>query len=213
LPLFAPLVHGKTLKRFPVLREVLGKLKGKISDQMMTDLNYKVDYEHKRPRKVAREFLKEMGFKTSVPKKQGSPDIAIGSKSFSEQYILAEMFTTLIENYTDLTVAVKTGLAGTKVCLDAVTNGEIDIYPEYTGTAFLVHLKADKKIRDAIMHDKDAVYKYVKREEKKRFDLEWLEPLGFQNTYALMMRKEQVEKLKLKTISDLADMLNKGCGK
>ena len=51
--------------------------------------------------------------------------------------------------------------------------------------------------------DKDAVYKYVKNESKKRFDMEWLEPLGFNNTWALIMRKEHADKLGINTISDL----------
>ena len=115
----------------------------------------------------------------------------------------------MIEGHSSLTVALKTGLAGTKICLDALTNGEIDIYPEYTGTGLHVVLKAEKEISDKILRDEKKVYDYVKKESKKRYDLQWLQPLGFNNTYALMMRESHADKLDIETISELVAYLKK----
>jgi|GEM_PF-14803 len=129
--------------------------------------------------------------------------ITIGSKNFTEQYILAHIFALLIENNSSLEVELKTGLAGTKICFDALVNGEIDLYPEYTGTGLLVLLDAEENTRDSILRDEQKVYDYVKAESKRRYDLYWLSPLGFNNTYALMMRGEQAKKLEIETISDL----------
>jgi osmoprotectant transport system permease protein len=129
--------------------------------------------------------------------------ITIGCKNFTEQFILAHIFALLIENNSSLEVELKTGLAGTKICFDALVNGEIDLYPEYTGTGLLVLLDADRETREAILRDEQKVYNYVKAETKKRYDLYWLLPLGFNNTYALMMRREQAKRLEIETISDL----------
>ena len=129
--------------------------------------------------------------------------ITIGCKNFTEQFILAHIFALLIESNSSIKVELKTGLAGTKICFDALVNGEIDLYPEYTGTGLLVLLDADEKTRESILRDEQKVYNYVKAESKKRYDLYWLSPLGFNNTYALMMRGDQAKALEIETISDL----------
>lgn len=172
----------------------------------MTELNYLVDEKKQSTKKVAKDFLQELGLKTNI-QRNNRADIVIGSKNFTEQYILAEMFTILIENYTNLDVDLKIGLGGTKIAFDSLVKGEIDLYPEYTGTALLVMTKPDKATRDAIIQDKDKVFAYVKEKLKARYDMEWLTPLGFNNTFALMMRGEDVDKLKLRSISDLSNYL------
>ena len=86
--------------------------------------------------------------------------------------------------------------------------GEIELYPEYTGTGLLVILKTDPDIRDSIIADKDKVFAYVREETKQNYDLNWLAPFGFNNSYALMMRSEDVERLGINSISDLKDYLS-----
>jgi osmoprotectant transport system permease protein len=198
----APLVRGETLRRFPILRELFSKLDGQISDEKMRELNFRADYNKDAPAKIAEDFLVQMGLQIKE-KEKGKPDIIIGSKNFTEQYILAHIFKKLIESYSELNVELKTGLAGTKICLDALIHGEIDLYPEYTGTGLYVILKAEKKISKSILGDEKKVYDYVKKESKERYDLEWLQPLGFNNTYALMMRENHANKLDIETISEL----------
>jgi osmoprotectant transport system permease protein len=129
--------------------------------------------------------------------------VVIGSKNFTEQYILARIFELLIESSSTLDAEVKPGLAGTKICFDALRTGEIDMYPEYTGTGLLVLLKADRETLTSMTGDRDTVCEYVREESRKRFNVEWLQPLGFNNTYALMMRASDARERGIQTISDL----------
>ncbi len=109
----------------------------------------------------------------------------------------------LIKGYTDYDVSTKTGLGGTQICFGALKNNQIDVYPEYTGTGLLVMLTVKPKVLDSLVLDKDKVYNYVRQEFKTKYDIQWLKPIGFNNTYALMMRKSEAKNLKIKTISDL----------
>ncbi|MGF1494155.1 MAG: ABC transporter permease/substrate-binding protein [Microcoleaceae cyanobacterium] len=203
----APLVRRQTLETHPEIRSALNKMAGQISDQVMADLNYQVDQQQRPTAQVAKEFLDQLGLDTAV-ERSGTPDILIGSKNFTEQFILSDMMAILIENYTNLDVDLKAGLAGTKIAFDALSQGEIDLYPEYTGTALLAVLKPDDAKRDAIISDKDQVFDYVQQEMQQQYNLEWLEPFGFNNTYALMMRSDEVEELNIRSISDLKNYLD-----
>jgi osmoprotectant transport system permease protein len=177
-------------------------LSGKINDSIMTYLNYKADYLHQSPEKIAKDFLISEGlWKTPHNDKKGV--IRIGSKIFAEQYILCSMYSMLIKGYTDLDVITKTGLGGTKICFDALTNDQIDMYPEYTGTGLLVILQPGTEVINRLIRDKNAVYNYTKENFIKRYGIKWLTPIGFNNTYALMMRKQQADDLKIRTITDL----------
>jgi osmoprotectant transport system permease protein len=100
-------------------------------------------------------------------------------------------------------VVTKTGLGGTKICFDALTNDQIDFYPEYTGTGLLAILQAPAKTVDLLSVDKDKTYNYVKEAFEQKFNIKWLKPIGFNNAYALMMREKQANQLHIKTISDL----------
>ena len=86
--------------------------------------------------------------------------------------------------------------------------GAIDLYPEYTGTGLLVILKADDQSRERVIQDPNQVLNYVRQESQQRYDLNWLEPIGFNNSYALMMRSDDVERLGINSISDLKDYLS-----
>lgn len=204
----APIVREESLKKFPELENVLNLLSGKITDSVMTDLNYRTDYLHQTPERVAKDFLLKNGlFKKSQGGKNGL--VRIGSKIFGEQYILAEMYSMLIKGNTDYDVATKTGLGGTKICFDALVNNQIDFYPEYTGTGLLVLLKPKPEISKRVAYNKDSTYKYVSAEFAKNFKIKWLKPIGFNNAYALMMRRKQTELLNVNTITDLKEYLDK----
>lgn len=113
----------------------------------------------------------------------------------------------MIENATDLSVGLRTGLAGTQIVFNALVNEEIDLYPEYTGTGLHVILNADSMTVDKLGNEPEAVYNYVSREMERQYQLKWLDPIGFENTYALMMRRKHAEELDIETISDLAGYL------
>ncbi|NEU07967.1 ABC transporter permease subunit [Flavihumibacter sp. R14] len=201
----APIIKKSALEKFPELQPVLNLLAGRINDSIMTDLNYRVDYLKQSPGKVAKEFLERNGL-YKQPRQAGSDAVRIGSKIFGEQYILANMYSMLIRGNTDLGVESKTGLGGTKICFDALINDQIDLYPEYSGTGLLVILQTPPKIV-AGLKTKEEVFTYVKEEFSKKFLIDWLEPIGFNNAYALMMRRKQSEALRVKNISDLANYI------
>ncbi|GAB2970717.1 hypothetical protein GCM10027049_00190 [Mucilaginibacter puniceus] len=203
----APIVRNESLQKFPDLEKTLNLLSGQINDSVMTELNYRTDYLHQTPERVAKDFL--VSKKLWKPERDGNNGIVrIGSKIFGEQYILANIYRMLIKGYTDYDVATKTGLGGTKICFDALTNNQIDLYPEYTGTGLLAIIQADKKTLDALSVDKDKTYAYVKNVFNQRYQIKWLQPIGFNNAYALMMRQKQASNLNVKTISDLKRYLD-----
>jgi osmoprotectant transport system permease protein len=202
----APIVRQATLDKYPELAPALNKLSGIINDSVMTELNYKVDHLKQDPAIVASDFLKAKGL-LQPPKHGTTGTVVIGAKIFGDGYILANMYKLLVNGYTTLEAITKTGLGGTKICFDALTNGQIDLYPEYTGTGLLVILQADKSVIDTMIADKQKVYDYVYGEFMKRYQIRWLPPIGFNNTYALMMRRQQAADLHIKSISDLKEYL------
>ncbi len=204
----APVIRENVLKKHPELEDVLNQLSGHINDSIMTELNYRVDYLKQSPEKVAMDFLMEQRL-YKKPLNGDGETIRIGSKIFGEQYILAAMYAMLIEGNTNLQVDTKTGLGGTKICFDALTNNQIDMYPEYTGTGLLVILQTPETIVKDFKGNKEKIYDYVQQQFYKRYNLKWLKPIGFNNAYALMMRREQAQRLNIRTISDLNNYLNK----
>ena len=203
----APIVNDQALKKFPELEKTLNLLAGQINDSVMTELNYRTDYLHQTPERVAKDFL--IAKDLWQPERMGNGGVVrIGSKIFGEQYILANIYSMLIKGYTNYGVATKTGLGGTKICFDALTNNQIDFYPEYTGTGLLAIIRADKYTVDSLSVDRDKTYSYVKNIFNKRYHIKWLQPIGFNNAYALMMREKQALHLNVKTISDLKRYLD-----
>src|ERR1700759_1934164 len=197
----APVIRNDVVLKYPEVENAVNMLSGKINDSIMTELNYEVDYLKQSPEKVARNFLlKNNLFKQA--RSGNKATIRLGSKIFGEQYILINMYAMLIKGYTDLNVETKTGLGGTKICFDALTNNQIDMYPEYTGTGLLAILNAPSNIVDHLTKSKDSVYDYVSDQFKQKYDLVWLKPIGFNNAYALMMRRQQSNELSIHSITE-----------
>ncbi len=188
-------MREEALQKFPQLEKVLNQLAGSINDSVMTDLNYRVDYLKQSPEKVAKDFLVEQSlYKNPLP--ENDEVIRIGSKIFGEQYILAAMYSMLIKGNTHLQVKTETGLGGTKICFDALQNDQIDMYPEYSGTGLLVILQTPEADVKKLEGNKEKVYQYVREQFRKKYNMEWLKPIGFNNTYALMMRRNEAERFK-----------------
>ncbi|MCG0276371.1 MAG: glycine/betaine ABC transporter substrate-binding protein [Thermosediminibacteraceae bacterium] len=128
--------------------------------------------------------------------------IVIGSKNFTEQVIVANIVADLIEVHTDLKAELKTNLGGTSVCFEALkrggTNNGIDAYVEYTGTGLVNLLDMEPTTNP------DEAYEIVSKEFKDRWNLVWLKPMGFNNTYTLAVKESFAEENGIKTFSDLA---------
>ncbi|NIG54357.1 ABC transporter permease/substrate-binding protein [Chitinophaga sp. Cy-1792] len=204
----APIVRNATLQQYPELEPVLDQLAGTINDSIMTALNYQVDFLKYSPEKVAKDFLTAKNL-WKPARKGNKGTITIGCKIFGDGYILANMYKMLIEGNTDLEVSTKLGLGGTKICFEALNNNQLDLYPEYSGTGLLVILQAPDTVTDRIISSSQQVFDYVSSEFEKKYQIKWLKPIGFNNTYALMMRKEQADKLNIHTISDLSRYMKK----
>ncbi len=126
----------------------------------------------------------------------GRADIAVGSKDFTESVLLAEIFAQACEAR-GLKVERRYELGG-NLAHDSLVAGRIDIYPEYTGTSLMAILKHPPST------DARAVYEQVKREYAERFDVEVGPPLGFEDTFAVLVRGDDARRLNLKTVSDAA---------
>jgi osmoprotectant transport system substrate-binding protein len=124
--------------------------------------------------------------------------ITVGSKFFTEQVLLAELLAQHIETRTGIKVERKTNLGGTLLLHQALLAGELDLYVEYTGTALTAVL------HETPSDDSATVYKRVKQLYGDRFHLEVTEPLGFENTFAMVIRGEDATKMNLRKISDIA---------
>jgi osmoprotectant transport system permease protein len=126
-----------------------------------------------------------------------SGPVIVASKPFGESYLLAEMFAQLLEAR-GFEVDRKPGLGATEIAFEALRADEIDVYPEYTGTGLVAILGETPRsnARD--------VFSFVARTFRERWGVRWLPPLGFQNTYAIAVRRSTADSLGLRTLSDLA---------
>ncbi|GAC1622147.1 MAG: glycine betaine ABC transporter substrate-binding protein [Candidatus Acidiferrum sp.] len=131
------------------------------------------------------------------------PKLTIGSKFFTEQVILAELLAQHIEARTGIPVERKTNLGGTLLVHKALLAGDLDLYVEYTGTALTAVLN------EPLAPDSAAVYQRVIQLYSSRFQLEVTEPLGFENTFAMVIRPEDAKNLHLRRISDLSSVAPK----
>ena len=128
--------------------------------------------------------------------------INIATKPMTEGYILGQMLTELIEQDTDLKVNITNGVGGgTSNIHPAIVKGEFDIYPEYTGTSWEAVLKKEDSYNESKFDE-------LQKEYKEKYNLEYVNLYGFNNTYGLAVNKDIAEKYNLKTYSDLAKVSN-----
>jgi osmoprotectant transport system permease protein len=121
----------------------------------------------------------------------------VGSKKITESVILGEMVALLLEEKFNQPVVRKLGLAGTQVAFDGLKRGDIDVYPDYTGTGYVMILKQMGE------KDPDRVFNIVNQEFGRRWGIVWSNPLGFNNTYAIAVRSDDQKFSKVQAISDL----------
>lgn len=131
---------------------------------------------------------------------QNEKTITIGSKDFTEQEVIGNIVADMIEANTDISVKREMSLGGTQVCFLAIKGKEIDMYVDYTGTAYVDFLKHPP------ISDMEKVYDTVKKELKEKYDIETLNQLNFNNTFTLAVSKETVDQYGLENISDLANV-------
>jgi osmoprotectant transport system permease protein len=125
------------------------------------------------------------------------PPVVVASKPFGESYLLAEIFAQWLEARGHR-VDRRLGLGATEIAFGALRAGAVDVYPEYTGTGLLAILGEPPR------PDPVETFRYVATEFERRYGVHWLPPLGFENTYAIAVRRETAERYGLRTLSDLA---------
>ena len=124
--------------------------------------------------------------------------ITVGSKNFTEQLVLGELLAQYLQSICHMPVDGRFYLAGTYICQQALLAGRIDVYVEYTGTALAAILKRNAS------GDSQAVYEQVKADYRRKFGLDVMPPLGFNNSFAMVMRGDDARRLGVSTLSQLA---------
>ena len=122
----------------------------------------------------------------------GAEPITVGSKKFTESYVLGEIAKTVLEQ-AHFQVTERAGMGGTIILWQALSGGQIDLYPEYTGT-----------IGEEILKTKEPLAEEAMRDALQKFGIGMSDDLGFNNTYALVMRRAEAARLGIRKISDLA---------
>jgi osmoprotectant transport system substrate-binding protein len=148
------------------------------------------------PRARALALLGSAALVPACARRSGS-GVAVGSKNFTEQLVLGEMYAQILENK-GIAVTRKLNLGGTQIAMASLQKGEIDLYPEYTGTALITVLHQRPS------SDETAIYSTVKSEYERRFHLTWLDPAPMNNTQALATTREIASRYHLRTLSDLS---------
>lgn len=133
----------------------------------------------------------------AVAEPAAAPSIVVASKPFAESFLLGEMFAQLLEAR-GLAVERRLGLGATEIAFRALREGAVDVYPEYTGTGLVAIL------HEPPLADSRKVFRHVATTFADRWQVRWLPPLGFQNTYAIAVRPEVAAQHRLRTLSDLA---------
>jgi osmoprotectant transport system substrate-binding protein len=136
----------------------------------------------------------------------GAGPVNVGSKGFTEQVILGKIMVYLLKDR-GIPVKDRTSLGGTKVNREALEQGQIDVYMEYTGTAWFNFFNKKEAVRDPM-----GLYEKVKAMDAKN-GLVWLTPAKFNNTYAIVMQAKKADELGIKTLSDWAAWIKKNPGK
>lgn len=127
--------------------------------------------------------------------------VVVASKPFGESFLLAEMFAQLLEA-DGIAVTRRPGLGATEVAFEALRTNAVDVYPEYTGTGLLAVL--GDSMTTAMREDPRRLFARVSDEFERRYGVRWLPPLGFENGYAIAVRRETAARYRLRTLSDLA---------
>ncbi|MEM6992418.1 MAG: glycine betaine ABC transporter substrate-binding protein [Myxococcota bacterium] len=139
------------------------------------------------------------GVVAAATSSRGSASIVVGSKNFSESWILAEIYAQRIERQTGLTVRRRHALGGTLLAFEGLKSGALDLYPEYTGTGLVSILG------EPVSSDASTVLPTVREAFARRWSMTWLSPQAFNNSYALAMPRDRAEALRLTKVSQLVE--------
>ncbi|TDL75425.1 glycine/betaine ABC transporter substrate-binding protein [Rhodococcus qingshengii] len=145
-------------------------------------------------------FMTACSSSTTSNSEGKSTQITIGGKVFTEQVVLVNIMAELLKDRTDHDISTEEGLGSSQVLMQAMTDDDIQIYADYTGTGYINILKNELKPEDTA----DSIYKMTKEGYENEYGFTWLKPMNFSNTWTLIMKEEKAKELNIKTFSDLA---------
>jgi osmoprotectant transport system substrate-binding protein len=145
-----------------------------------------------------RNFLAGLAFLFVAGCAPRKNELVVGSKNFTEQLVLGELLAQYLDSVCHMPIERRFYLAGTYICHQALLAGRIDVYVEYTGTALAAILK------EHASGDSQSVYEQIKNAYKRKFNLDVMPPLGFNNSFAMVMRGDDARRLNVSTLSQLA---------
>lgn len=214
----ALLVRESAFDKYPGLQALLEKLGASLDEKLMRSLNRKVDMDKQSPARVASDFLSDWASAHGVAwdaaqarhkaQTMTRQDITIGTKNFTEQYVLGQIIRQLVNGASGLQAGLKQGLGGTAICFQALERGDIDLYPEYSGTLLSSVLKLPPGQVGDLARKPGEAERYLRERLAAQHGLAWLPPLGFSNTYAILVRENDPQFTKTETISDLQKLLD-----
>lgn len=210
----ALLIRTDVLARHPELGALLNRLEHALDEGTMRRLNFRVDRDKLTPQAAAAEFLAAWAPAAGIPwsadraarPEPAVADVRVGTKNFTEQYILGQIICQLINGASSLRAAPRAGLGGTAICFQALERGDIDLYPEYSGTLLSAVLRLPEAERNRLMRDPAAARRRLAGDLAQRHGLAWTVPLGFNNTYALLVRGDDPRFEAAGKISDLLSL-------
>lgn len=213
------LVREATLENHPELRPLLEKLNGSLDEKLMRSLNKKVDMDKLSPSQVATEFLAGwapahgMAWDAARSRSKASSmarwDLVIGTKNFTEQYVLGQIVCQLVNGASGLQAGLKQGLGGTAICFQALERGDIDLYPEYSGTLLSSVVKPPAGLLVKLAQNPTEAEKYLREQLAAKYGLIWFPSLGFSNTYAILVRENDTQFLDTLTVSGLRQLMSR----
>ncbi len=202
-----PIVNQSSLEQFPLIKAPLLALEGKISEKLIAGLNLMVDSQLLTIAEAADSLLSYFKIPARHTTTRNGKKLVVGSKAFTENYILATFLSRYLEKTTPYSTDLKLGFGGTKLLFDALREGSIAVYPEYTGTAWLVFAKPSPQQIETLKYAPDRIFHEANKVLTTQFGVVMFPSIGFNNTTALMMKNDKAKSLNINTITDLKNYL------
>lgn len=216
----AVLARQQLFQRIPALRPLIEKLSGAITTETMRKLVSRVEQNGLTNEAVSREFLREWTKSAGIDWQErraiakrpelDSPDVVIGTKSATSQYIIGRMLEQLIDGATGWNAQLKSGLGSTSICFDSLQRGDIDLYPELNGllAVTIFHLGNDPTAMEKL-RDGPQLNAWLKSELSRQYRFEWMPTFGFSSSYTFLVRSDDPRFENVQTMSQLAELLRR----
>lgn len=216
----ALLARQQLFQKIPALRPLLEKLGGALSTETMRRLINRVEQEGQTNDAVAREFLRRWTASVGIDWKESqalakraeldAPDIVVGAKSSTSHYIMGRIIERLIDGATGWNAQLKSGLGSTAICFESLQRGDIDLYPEFSGllAVTVFQVGAEPASMDRLRNGPE-LNRWLKTELARQYRFEWMSPLGFDSSYAFVVRDDDKRFASIQTMTELTELLKR----